>query len=195
MKENDIKLEKEFERIKYSHRKALETTAARVVLGPSVIRVFEKGTKKRLMPVLAKVRIDELYNVMNQQQFKLWFEKELNRIAAAVRETNRDNHRINPGHKWGHSTKILTLYIREMVLKSRYFNDTQVKRISSWLYIPIDSIAIKRLRKLGVKLPFNNIKELRTSKIFYDTQDILAKAAAKANVPRIWFDDNWGDRQ
>jgi hypothetical protein len=82
-----------------------------------------------------------------------------------------------------------------MVLKSRHFNDNQVKRISSWLYIPIDSIAIKRLRKLGVKLPFNNIKEIHTSKMFYGTQDILAKAAIKANVPRIWFDDNWGDRQ
>lgn len=189
------KLEREFERIKLDHHEALKATAARVVLGSSVIRVFEKGTKKKLMTVLARIRIDGLYKVRNQQQFKLWFEKELNKVAVAVRKTNRANCRIYPGYKWGHSTKVLTLYIREMVLKSRHFNDNQVKRISSWLYIPIDSIAIKRLRKLGVKLPFNNIKEICTSKMFYGTQDILAKAAIKANVPRIWFDDNWGDRQ
>ena len=191
----ELKLEREFERIKLHHREALKATAARVVLGSSVIRVFEKGTKKKMIPVLARISIGELYKLRNQRQFKLWFVKELNKVAVAVRKTNRTNCRIYPGYKWGHSTKVLTLYIREMVLKSRHFNDSQVKRISSWLYIPIDSIAIKRLRKLGVKLPFNNIKGICTSKMFFDTQDILAKAALKANVPPIWFDDNWGDRQ
>ncbi len=92
-----MKLEREFERIKLDHHEALKATAARVVLGSSVIRVFEKGTKKKLMPVVARVRIDGLYNVINQQQFKLWFEKELNRIASAVRETNRNNLRTNAG--------------------------------------------------------------------------------------------------
>ena len=190
-----MELDREFERIKLDHPKALKTTAARVVLGSSVIRVFEKGTKKKLMVVLARIKIDGLYKVRNQRQFKLWFEKELNKVAVAVRKANLANCRIYPGYKWGHSTKILTLYIREMVLKSRYFDDDQVKRIRNWLYIPIDSIAIKRLRELGEKLPFNNIKEIRTSKMFYGTQDVLDKAAVKANVPRIWFDDNWGDRQ
>jgi len=190
-----MKLKREFERIKLEHHKALKAIAARVILGSSVIRVFERGAKKKMMTVLARIRIDELYKVRNQQQFKLWVEKELKKVAMAVRETNRANCRIYPGYKWGHSTKILTLYIREMVLKSRYFNDNQVKRISSWLYVPIDSIAIKRLRQLGVNLPFNNIKEISTPEMFYGTQDILAKAAGEANMPRIWFDDNWGDRQ
>jgi len=190
-----MKLEKEFERINLNHHKALKATAARVVLGSSVIRVFKEGTKKKLMPVLVRIRIDELFKVKNQKQFKLWFGKELNKVAVAVRKTNRSNDRIYPGYKWGHSTKILTLYIREMVLNSRYFNDSQVKRISNWLYTPIDSIAIKRLWKLDIKLPFNNIKEIRTSTMFYGIQDMLVKAARKVNVPRVWFDDNWGDRQ
>ena len=187
-------LEKEFKRIKLDHNEALKATAARVVLGSSVIRVFQKGTKEKLMSVLARVGIDGLCKIKNQRQFKLWFEKELNKVAVVVRKTNRANCRIYPGYKWGHSTKVLTLHIREMVLKSRYFKDKEVKRISSWLYTPIDSIAIKRLRKLGVKLPFNKINDIRTPKMFYGAQDILAKSAIKANVPRIWFDDNWGYR-
>ena len=190
-----MKLEREFERIKLNHHDALKATAARVVLGSSVIRVFEKGTKKKLMTVLSRIKVAKLSKIRNQGEFKLWFEKELNKVAVTVRKTNRANRRIYPGYKWGHSTKILTLYIREMVLKSRFFDDNQVKHITNWLYIPIDSIAIKRLRKLGVKLPFNNIKEISTAKMFYGTQEILAKAATKTNVPRIWFDDNWGDRQ
>ena len=42
------------------------------------------------------------------------------------------------GYKWGHATKILTLYIREFVLNSRYFTDAQVQAILPWLYVPID---------------------------------------------------------
>ena len=190
-----MKLEREFERIKLNHRKALKATAARVVLGPSVVRVFQKGTKNRLMPVLARIDIEGLSRRKNQQQFKLWFEKQLDKVSVAVRKANRANSRIYPGYKWGHSTKILTLYIREMILNSRFFNDSQVRRISKWLYTPIDGIAIKRLRKLGVKLPFKNIKEIRTSEMFYWIQDILGEAAKEAGAPRVWFDDNWGDRQ
>jgi len=42
----------EYQRIKENHQLATRRTAARVVLGPSVIRVFKAGTTKDLVPVL-----------------------------------------------------------------------------------------------------------------------------------------------
>jgi len=44
-------------------------------------------------------------------------------------------------------------------------------------------------------LPFKAIKEIDTTEKFYDVQELLGEAAAKVGVPRVWFDDNWGDRQ
>ena len=45
------------------------------------------------------------------------------------------------------------------------------------------------------ELNFSQIKQIDSRKDFYSVQNILGEAAQKAGVPRIWFDDNWGDRQ
>jgi hypothetical protein len=78
---------------------------------------------------------------------------------------------------------------------SRYFTDADAARISPWLYSPIDRVVIDRLRKLHGLLPFRQIKGINTPEKFYLVQDLLGQAAAKVGVPRVWFDDNWGDRQ
>jgi hypothetical protein len=80
---------------------------------------------------------------------------------------------------------------------SRYFTDADAARISPWLYSPIDRVVIDRLRKLHGPLPFRlqQIKDIDESEKFYLVQDLLGQAAAKVGVPRVWFDDNWGDRQ
>jgi len=93
-----------------------------------------------------------------------WFDIQLDRLARAIKPLNSRNHRIAPGEKWGHATKILTLFVRDLVLKSRYFHDKDAKRIPQFLHAPIDGIVIKRLRKLGVRLPFSKIKEHRYPK-------------------------------
>ena len=87
------------------------------------------------------------------------------------------------------------LLMRDMVLSSRLFSDAEADRIAPWLYTPIDSIVIKRLRKLGVDPGFNLIKDIDTAEKFYGVHDVLGQAAKKVGVPRVWFDDNWGDRQ
>ena len=190
-----MKLLEEYQRISRDHSKALKVTSARVVLGSSVMRVFEPGTKEDLSPCLVAVDVEKMPKLGGQEQFRSWFERNLDRVANAINRRNARNRRIYPGYKWGHATKVLTLYLREIVHNRRYFSDADVERISPWLYTPIDSIAIKRLRHLGCPLPFKAIKEIDTTEKFYDVQELLGEAAAKVGVPRVWFDDNWGDRQ
>jgi hypothetical protein len=185
----------EFQRIKTSHRDALKKTAARVVLGPSVIRVFAPRTRDALLPVLAKIEIEAIRQIKTQEAFSAWFDENVKRVARIVSRTNRGNTRIAPGTKWGHSTKIVALFIRELVLRSRYFNDAEVERISPFLYVPIDGIVMKRLRKLNISLPFSKIREINTRRKFYEVQETLGRAAAECGAPMVWFDDNWGDRQ
>lgn len=191
----NVSLVKEFERIRHNHRQAIRHRAARVILFASVIRVFESGTKDRLLPILAAIPIDEIATLNDESQFKLWFEGQLNILAQEIKRCNPNNTRIYPGYKWGHATKLLTLYIREMVLNSRYFPDSVVRRVSPWLYVPIDSVGMKRLRQLGSHLPFARIKEIDSPEKFYTVQDLLGQAARRVDVPRVWFDDNWGERQ
>ena len=192
---NGPKLELEFNRIKQTHKKALRHRAARVVLGSSVVRVFRAGTKGKLLPLLSVIKIDSFKRLRHQADFKLWFEKALSKLASAIKACNHNNSRIQPGYKWGHAAKVLTLYIREIVLNSRYFSDHEVRRIQKWLYVPIDGILIRRLQKLDVTLAFDRIKEIDTAEKFFWIQEQLEIAAKKTGVPKVWFDDNWGDRQ
>lgn len=188
-------LDEEFSRIKNSHREALKKTASRTVLGPSVMRVYSTGTRHALMPVLARIDIEVLATIPHQEAFSGWFDHHVDRLAQAIRRSNPNNNRISPGTKWGHATKILALFIRDLVLRSRYFSDQQARRITPFLHAPIDSIVIRRLKKLGVPLAFSRIKDIDSRAKFYDVQKQLSSAAKRAGIPRVWFDDNWGDRQ
>ena len=185
----------EFQRIKDRHSEAVRKRAVRVVLGPSVIRVFEKKSTDDIRPVLEAVPIDELLEIKKESEFRDWFNKHLEKVKEAVSVKNSSNPRIGEGYILGHCTKVLTLYLREIVLNSRYFDDVETNRIQYLLYAPIDSINIDRLEDLGCSLPFNAIKEIDTKEKFYHVQDALGRAAAQVGIPRIWFDDNWGDRQ
>jgi hypothetical protein len=188
-------LNDEFRRIKGQHQEALKKTIARVVLGPSVMRVYAKGTRDALLPLLPTLDVDAITQFKSQEEFSEWFDGHVERIAKTIDRHNRRNTRIRPGLKWGHATKIMALYVRDLVLSSRYFSDTDAAKVSAFLYVPIDSVVINRLRKLGVRQPFTKIKEIDTREKFYAVQEALASAALNHRIPRVWFDDNWGDRQ
>ncbi len=188
-------LASEFVRIKKDHQNALRKTTARTVLGPSVMRVFAKGTRDVLMPTLTRIDVDALGNVQNQNAFSTWFDESVERIWRKLAPINRGNTRIAPGGKWGHSTKIMALFIRDLVLGSRYFLDNEVARLSPFLYVPIDGVVMQRLKKLGVRLSFTRIREIDSRDKFYHVQDLLGDVAVRESIPRVWFDDNWGDRQ
>jgi len=187
-----MNLEEKFRLIKEKHKEALLKTAARVVLGPSVVRVYKEGTKKEIQSMLEKIEIYVLANIKNQTEFKKWFEKYLATIVKIINDTNKGNNRI--GNGYGHAAKVLTLYTREIVLNSRYFSDKEVRKIERWLYTPIDGIVMKELWKRGEKLPFRRIRDINGQN-FYQLQEHLGKVAAKVGVPRIWFDDVWGMRE
>jgi hypothetical protein len=184
----------EFNRVKADHAKALQARAARTVLGPSVVRVFSAGTKDDVRPLLEKLPLQELLTLNGETAYKAWFDAKTQLVANKLRVRNADNERVNPGLRWGHATKILALFTREVVLCSRLFDDAEAKRIAPWLYTPIDSIAMKRLRRLGADPGFSHIKDIDTHDKFYWVQDALGEAARNVGVPRVWFDDNWVDR-
>ena len=191
--ESLVSLHHEFNRISRDHSSLVAQHASQVVLGASVMRVFVPQTKKDLLPFLPALPLLELEEINNQEGFEKWFTLQLNRLARRILLKNKDNPRVNPGYKWGHGTKILSLYLREVVLNSRYFNDRTTRKISPFLYVPIDSKIMDKMRKLGFKLPFNKIKDIHTKQQFMQIQQILGDAAAKVQVPRIWFDYIWGE--
>lgn len=190
-------LDEEYRRIAAAHRAATRHFTARSCIPPSVTRVFAKGTKDALLPVLAAIPIDELPQLGGEAAFRAWFERQLEVVAAAILRLNPPTVRpgIHPGYRWGHASKVLALYLRDLVLFSRYFPDADAERIAFWLYCPVDGIVMKRMRELGEKPGVFLISGIDSPKKFWHVQDTLGAAAARAGVPRVWFDDNWGDRE
>lgn len=141
-----------------------------------------------------RVPVGELRAIRTEEEFRPWFERHLAVLTLAILRKNAGNERVQPGVKWGHATKVQTIFLREMVSHTRLFAQRDVDRLERLLYVPLDSITMKRLRDLGQRLPFRRIKDIDTAKKFYDVQDALGEAARKAGAPRVWFDDNWGDR-
>lgn len=182
----------EFHRLAGKHKEALLCRAARLILAGSVLRVFEAGSDHDMYPVLVKLEVDRLPGLGGQEEFRHWFEVALGRLARAILKKNRDRASIHPGYKWGHATKVLTLFLRELVLSSRYFTDAEARRIEPWLYTPLDRVALRRLNAVGYPTVWA-IKDIDTPKLFYRIQNDLGEAAAVAGASRIWFDDNWLD--
>ena len=188
------KLVDEYKRIKKNHLEAERHFFARINLPSSVIRVFNEGTKRYIHDVLLELDIKSLGHIRNQSEFKSYFEEQLELLSHIIYKTNKNNNRIMPGYKWGHSTKILCLYLRDFVIHSRQFNESTSNCLSYLLYTPIDNIIMKKLRQVGYKVPFKSIKEIDTPSKFYDVQEALYEASSIVRVPRVWFDDNWGQR-
>jgi hypothetical protein len=188
------RLVEEYRRISEHHWQAERNFFARVVLPSSVVRVFRAGTRPKLLDALVTAEIDNLNSVTSQAQFKQFFESQLCRLARVISRTNAGNPRVYPGYKWGHGTKILCLFLRDTVLHSHYFSEDRANRLSRYLYAPIDNIVISRLKELGYETPFTSIREIDSPEKFYGVQDDLRNAARSVGVPRVWFDDNWGQR-
>jgi hypothetical protein len=185
----------EYVRLKKNHRKAIRTRLARITIGASVGRVFKEKTKKQIWPILKKIPVDEILRLKHEQSYKEWFKRQLRILAHQIGRTNKGNTRIFPGYKWGHATKILSLYLHDIVMHGEYFQQNDRERVKYWLYCPIDGLVMKSLKKCGVPLGFTKIKDIDTEGKFFDVQDLLKEAAQEAGAPRIYFDDNWADRE
>ena len=186
----NAKLVDKFEELGQNRKHGIQERQARVTLGASVMRVFAGGTDDKVRPVLGKIRLDGLPKMRGQQQYRRWFEKQLERVAKAIYSLNRTRSAVNPGYKWGHAAKILNLFMDGIVRQSRYFTDKEAKRIEPWLYVPLDSRVMGALNACDVDTP-TRIRKIASSKTFYRIQDEMGEAAACAGVSRILFDDVW----
>lgn len=184
----------EFDRIRREHPAAIRKRIIRACLGGSVIRVFAQGTKPGLVRVLERLPVDDL-PTLDRTAFEAWYSVQLERVARELRKLNAGNPRLQPGLKWGHAAKVLSLYLRDLVSHTRYFDDRTAQRLESWLHVPVDRIVIRRLRNLGVCFDFRGIREIDSQAKFLQVQQCLEAVAAPMGVPRVWFDDNWADRQ
>lgn len=171
---------------------AVERTA-KVILGPSVVRVFKSKTSADLGTVLKSLDLDELRKCRTQKQFDNFFFDALSKVDRAILEKNRNNSRVGDGHKWGHAAKVLCLYLRDLVLYTRYFADEDALRLQDLLYMPVDSVVMKQLRACGVRITPERIKEIDSEDEFRAIQALFTEAARQARVPRILFDDVWGE--
>jgi len=193
----------EYQRIKDHHRQAIIIRVARVCFSGSTGRVFPKAENKNeksantiMKETMATIDVDTLPAIKTQEVFKEWFEKKLDLVTNVIPVMNSHGKKINDcARKWGYGAKILCLFLRDMIENCQYFNIDEVEETRKCLYVPIDDIIIKKLTECGVTLSFNKIEEIDTPEKFYYVQDILQKVAVEVGVPRVWFDDNWGDRQ
>lgn len=174
-------------------REAMRHWAARDATGASVIRVLARGTRPDLLHELVQLPVDNIGTLRSKKEFERWFERQLHTVAGTVRKGNRRNPRVQPGLKWGHGAKVLSIYVRSLVLHSRFFPDRVVNRVKPWPFVPVDGYSIKKLRSCGVNPPFGRIKDIATRRAFYFVQELLADSCGR-RVARVVFDDSWADR-
>lgn len=176
------------------HRRAIIRTVVRMTLLPSVTRVFKTGTAKALANLLLSLPVDELPGLPDQSDYRRWFEAALDLVATTILDNNPPGpqSRVHPGYRWGHGTKVLSLFVRNLVLCSRYFTDDEARRIEWWLYCPIDTVVMRGLRRARFDPRVNQINQI-DEVAFWRIQDALSIAARDAGAPRVWFDDVWSE--
>jgi hypothetical protein len=168
----------------------------RSALPPSVIRGMSSGTKAALTAYLERIPVDELRGIESEASYRAWFEAHLEPVARIIRQLSppEQKPRLNPGYKWGHGAKVLALHVRDLVLRSRYFSDEDADRIAPMLCCPVDGVVLQRLKQVGVHVGIERIYRVDSKRLYWSIQDRLEAAASEVRVPRVWFDDVWGDR-
>jgi len=148
------------------HRSELiRGSAARAVLSPSVTRVLAKLNRDTVLRWLADLNLQVLARIRSQEEYKRWFLRKADRLAAEARlseeflKKRRDKSR-GKDPRWGHAAKILCLFVREAVVFRRALDDRAARAIEPFLYVPIDSEVIKRARKCKMRLKCKAIYEV-----------------------------------
>ncbi len=189
----NTQLVEDFKRLKQRREVSIKCRCARVNLTSSVIRVFASGSKPRLFKHLVEIDLTQFVSLSSEHEFQHWYFGELDRLSTLIRSLNNGASRLGQGLKWGHAHKVLALYLADFLRIHRWNTLSQRDRVEKWLYCPVDSVVINRLRELKITPPAERINQI-TEKKFHEFQNLLQAAASKANVPRIWFDDHWGSR-
>lgn len=88
------------------------------------------------MHKLVQRPVGDINALRTKQAFERWFEQQLHTVAGTLRKNNRTNPRVQPGLMWGHGAKVLSIYVRSLLLHSRLFPDRVVHRVKPWLFVP-----------------------------------------------------------
>lgn len=190
-------IERTVRRFREIHSRRIESClrwAAYASTVPSVMRVFRPGSRQDVLPTLLSVAVDELRNVAGADDYRRWYIRALDQLVESLQRRNRDNTRVQPGLRWGHATKILSIYVREVLFHTRYFTEDEYRRTGPFLYVPFDSIVMRELVSCGVTLPFFQIKSIDSEEKFFSAQDLLFRSAEAVGTWAIWFDDVWAAR-
>lgn len=186
----------EYARIRDVHARSMIRFTIRSALPASVIRSMSPGTKAALTAYLERIPVDELRGIESEAAYRAWFEAHLEPVARIIRRLSPPEQKplLYPGYKWGHGAKVLALYVRDLVLRSRYFSDEDADRIAPMLCCPIDGVVLQRLKQVGADVGIERIYQVDSKRLYWSIQDRLEAAACEVGVPRVWFDDVWGDR-
>jgi hypothetical protein len=92
-------LVKKYIELKAHEREAMLHRRANAIWGPSVVRVFRKGTKKDIEPVLLKLDLNQLERCQKQGRFDAFFYAALSKVDKAILLKNRNNSNVAAGHK------------------------------------------------------------------------------------------------
>jgi len=185
-------LREEYEQVEIDHRTAILKRVAKVCFSGSTARVL--GNSKQIKKALGIINVDDLLTLKSEAAFKDWFEKQLAKVVHHIpTETTKDKPISDGARQWGYGAKILNLFLMDAVLHCRHFTDEEADRIQYLLYVPLDSKVINRITERGEELPFEKIKEIDSSKKFYDIQCKLGQNAQQVGIPRIWLDDIWAN--
>ena len=171
------------------YKRAVKKRIAKIILGSSVIRAFEKDSKPLLLNCLINLEVDTLATIKTESEYDKWHSRKITSIYNCLLKTNKRKFKKNlVGLKWGHATKVLNLYVGHLYYYSPYYGKLKRKfKAHLFFHIPLDSKVFAALKKCNVDVP-KNIKTINVV-IYKEIQNTLRKVAQKKRVDPLRFDE------
>jgi len=162
--------------------------------------MFQKGSTS----TLRKYVLDEigeaswLRGLQTRDEFDFRFYGVVDRFPSSVRMN--PNARVEKP-SFGHKAKIVSLYFKAVLTEREPLDNETAHRVRPWFHVPLDNIVLNwimahfgaDLAKQGVGRDNLRLSTLR-ERDYRIVQQLLRSKAEEAQVPPIWYDDLWADR-
>lgn len=176
-----------------TYKRAVKKRIAKIILGASVIRAFEDGTKPSLFNCLIELDVDSVCQIQTKKEFDQWHARNINSVYNCVLKTNQDKFKESlEGLMWGHATKVFNLYLGHLFHYSPYFDpERNDSKVSQFLHIPLDSKVFKVLKVLDTEIEIEVPKTIKSinEEQYRKIQNILREVAQNKGVDPLRFDD------
>jgi len=133
----------------------MQRMTAVTAVGPSALRGQGKGVLKAAQLYLGSINLSEIPTA-TPEEYEDWLDTHTDTLLNTLPIRNRP---------WGAARKALNLFMRD-ALYNQYLNDHYgIRKIETWLEVPLDSAVAKGLKKRGeeiehVRLPYNTPENL-----------------------------------